>query len=222
MDIKKILAACDHTLLTQDATEDDIFALCDDAVKYGTASVCIPPSYVKVAKEYVDGKMKICTVIGFPLGYQTAEVKAFEAANAVKDGADEIDMVINVGHLKAERYDEILAEMRAVRAACQGKILKVIIETCLLTDDEKKIMCRLVGEAGADFIKTSTGFSHGGATPEDIRLFADNIPSGLKIKAAGGIKTLEDAELFLKLGAERLGTSRIVKIIKAEENISGY
>ena len=222
MDIKKILAACDHTLLTQDATEDDIFALCDDAVKYGTASVCIPPSYVKVAKEYVDGKMKICTVIGFPLGYQTAEVKAFEAANAVKDGADEIDMVINVGHLKAERYDEILAEMCAVRAACQGKILKVIIETCLLTDDEKKIMCRLVGEAGADFIKTSTGFSHGGATPEDIRLFADNIPSGLKIKAAGGIKTLEDAELFLKLGAERLGTSRIVKIIKAEENISGY
>ena len=222
MDIKKILAACDHTLLTQDATQDDIFALCDDAVKYGTASVCIPPSYVKAAKEYVDGKMKICTVIGFPLGYQTAEVKAFEAANAVKDGADEIDMVINVGHLKAERYDEILAEMRAVRAACQGKILKVIIETCLLTDDEKKIMCRLVGEAGADFIKTSTGFSHGGATPEDIRLFADNIPSGLKIKAAGGIKTLEDAELFLKLGAERLGTSRIVKIIKAEENISGY
>ena len=222
MDIKKILAACDHTLLAQDATEDDIFALCDDAVKYGTASVCIPPSYVKAAKEYVDGKMKICTVIGFPLGYQTAEVKAFEAANAVKDGADEIDMVINVGHLKAERYDEILAEMRAVRAACQGKILKVIIETCLLTDDEKKIMCRLVGEAGADFIKTSTGFSHGGATPEDIRLFADNIPSGLKIKAAGGIKTLEDAELFLKLGAERLGTSRIVKIIKAEENISGY
>ena len=222
MDIKKILAACDHTLLTQDATEDDIFALCDDAVKYGTASVCIPPSYVKAAKEYVDGKMKICTVIGFPLGYQTAEVKAFEAANAVRDGADEIDMVINVGHLKAKRYDEILAEMRAVRAACQGKILKVIIETCLLTDDEKKIMCRLVGEAGADFIKTSTGFSHGGATPEDIRLFADNIPSGLKIKAAGGIKTLEDAELFLKLGAERLGTSRIVKIIKAEENISGY
>ena len=222
MDIKKILAACDHTLLAQDATEDDIFALCDDAVKYGTASVCIPPSYVKAAKEYVDGKMKICTVIGFPLGYQTAEVKAFEVANAVKDGADEIDMVINVGHLKAERYDEILAEMRAVRAACQGKILKVIIETCLLTDDEKKIMCRLVGEAGADFIKTSTGFSHGGATPEDIRLFADNIPSGLKIKAAGGIKTLEDAELFLKLGAERLGTSRIVKIIKAEENISGY
>ena len=222
MDIKKILAACDHTLLAQDATEDDIFALCDDAVKYGTASVCIPPSYVKAAKEYVDGKMKICTVIGFPLGYQTAEVKAFEAANAVKDGADEIDMVINVGHLKAERYDEILAEMRAVRAACQGKILKVIIETCLLTDDEKKIMCRLVGEAGADFIKTSTGFSHGGATPEDIRLFADNIPSGLKIKAAGGIKTLEDAELFLKLGAERLGTSRIVKIIKSEENISGY
>ncbi len=222
MDIQKILAACDHTLLAQDATEDDIFALCDDAVKYGTASVCIPPCYVKAAKEYVDGKMKICTVIGFPLGYQTAEVKAFETARAVEDGADEIDMVINVGHLKAKRYDEILTEMRTVRAACQEKMLKVIIETCLLTDEEKKAMCRLVGEAGADFIKTSTGFSHGGATPDDIKLFAANVPNGLKIKAAGGIKTLEDAELFLKLGAERLGTSRIVKIIKSEENISGY
>lgn len=222
MDIKKILAACDHTLLAQDATEDDIFSLCDDAVKYGTASVCIPPCYVKAAKEYVDGKMKICTVIGFPLGYQTADVKAFETKKAVEDGADEIDMVINVGLLKAKKYDCILSEIRTVKEACRTKILKVIIETCLLTDEEKKIMCKLVGESGADFIKTSTGFSHGGATPEDISLFADNIPSGLKIKAAGGIKTLEDAELFLKLGAERLGTSRIVKIVKSEENISGY
>lgn len=222
MDIEKILTSCDHTLLSQDATENDIFALCDDAVKYGTASVCIPPCYVKSAKDYVDGKMKICTVIGFPLGYQSAEVKAFEAKKAVEDGADEIDMVINVGHLKAKKYDSVLEEIRGVRAACQGKILKVIIETCLLTDEEKKIMCKIVGEAGADFIKTSTGFSHGGATPEDIKLFAQNVPVGLKIKAAGGIKTLEDADLFLKLGAERLGTSRIVKIIKSEENISGY
>ena len=222
MDIKKILAACDHTLLAQDATEDDIFALCDDAVKYGTASVCIPPCYVKAAKEYVDGKMKICTVIGFPLGYQTAEVKAFETAKAVEDGADEIDMVINVGFLKAKRFEEVRSEISKIKKACGDKTLKVIIETCLLTDEEKKAMCKIVGESGADFIKTSTGFSHGGATPEDISLFADNIPSGLKIKAAGGIKTLEDAELFLKLGAERLGTSRIVKIIKSEENISGY
>lgn len=222
MDIRKILSACDHTLLAQDATEKDIFSLCDDAIKYGTASVCIPPYYVKAAKDYVKGKMKICTVIGFPLGYQSSEVKAYETGRAVADGADEIDMVINVGLLKAERYGDVLEEIRAVRMACPGKILKVIIETCLLTDEEKKIMSKLVGEAGADFIKTSTGFSHGGATPEDIKLFAENVPKGLKIKAAGGIKTLEDAELFLKLGAERLGTSRIVKIIKSEENISGY
>ena len=222
MDIKKILSACDHTLLTQDATEKDIFTLCDDAIKYGTASVCIPPSYVKAAKEYVKQKMKICTVIGFPLGYQKSEVKAFEALEAVKDGADEIDMVINVGHLKAKKYDAILKEICAVREACQGKILKVIIETCLLTDEEKKIMCSLVAEAKADFIKTSTGFSHSGATAEDIKLFKEAVPEGLKIKAAGGIKTLDDAELFLKLGAERLGTSRIVKIVKSEENISGY
>lgn len=222
MDVNKILSSCDHTLLLQDATEKDILALCDDAIKYSTASVCIPPCYVKSAKDYVQEKMKICTVIGFPLGYQKAEVKAFETKEAVKDGADEIDMVINVGFLKSKKYDLVLDEIKKVREACKGKVLKVIIETCLLTDEEKKIMCKAVGEAGADFIKTSTGFASGGATPEDIRLFSENVPEGLKIKAAGGIKTLEDAELFLSLGAERLGTSRVVKIVKSEENISGY
>lgn len=222
MDIKKILSACDHTLLSQDATEKDILALCDDAIKYQTASVCIPPCYVRAAKEYCAGKMKICTVIGFPLGYQTEEVKAFEAKSAVDSGADEIDMVINVGFLRAGKTDSILSEIKAVRKATEGKILKVIIETCLLTNEEKKTMCKIVAEAGADFIKTSTGFSHGGATAEDIKLFAENCPAGLKIKAAGGIKTLDDAELFLNLGAERLGTSRIVKIVKSEENIQGY
>ena len=222
MDIKKILSACDHTLLSQDATEKDILALCDDAIKYQTESVCIPPCYVRAAKEYCAGKMKICTVIGFPLGYQAEEVKAFEAKSAVDSGADEIDMVINVGFLRAGKTDSILSEIKAVRKATEGKILKVIIETCLLTNEEKKTMCKIVAEAGADFIKTSTGFSHGGATAEDIKLFAENCPAGLKIKAAGGIKTLDDAELFLNLGAERLGTSRIVKIVKSEENIQGY
>lgn len=222
MDIKKILSACDHTLLSQDATEADILKLCDDAIKYETASVCIPPCYVKAAKDYVSGKMKICTVIGFPLGYQKAEVKAFEAEAAVLDGADEIDMVINVGYLKAKKYDDIFSEIKAVRNACKGKVLKVIIETCLLSDEEKKIMCSIVAKAEADYIKTSTGFSHGGATPEDIKLFSENVPLSLKIKAAGGIKTLDDAEHFMELGADRLGTSRIVKIIKSEENISGY
>jgi len=222
MDIKRILASCDHTLLSQDATEADILALCDDAIKYKTASVCIPPCYVKSAKEYARENLKICTVIGFPLGYQKAEVKAYEAETAIRDGADEIDMVINVGLLKARKYGEILEEIKAVRKACEGKILKVIIETCLLSDEEKRVMCAIVGDSGADYIKTSTGFSHGGATPEDIKLFSDNVPKGLKIKAAGGIKSLEDAELFLNLGAERLGTSRIVKIIKSEENITGY
>ena len=222
MDTKKILAACDHTLLNQDATLSEIFALCDDALKYGTASVCIPPCYVRAAKEYVKGKMKICTVIGFPLGYQKTNVKVLETEEAVKDGADEIDMVINVGFLKDKRYEEILGEIKAVRGVCEGKILKVIIETCLLTDEEKKIMCKTVGEGGADFIKTSTGFSHGGATPSDVKLFSENVPSGLKIKAAGGIKTLLDAENFLSLGAERLGTSRVVKIIKSEDSNTDY
>ena len=222
MDIKRILAACDHTLLSQDATEKDILNLCDDAIKYGTASVCIPPCYVKAAKDYVGEKMKICTVIGFPLGYQKTSLKVMETKEAVRDGADEIDMVINVGYLKDKRYDSVLEEIKAVRSECEGKILKVIIETCLLSDEEKKIMCQTVGKAGADFIKTSTGFSHGGATVEDIKLFRENVPDGLRIKAAGGIKTLLDAEEFLRLGAERLGTSKIVKIVKSEKDTSGY
>lgn len=222
MDLKRILASCDHTLLSQDATENDIFSLCHDAIKYGTASVCIPPCYVKAARSFSRGRLKICTVIGFPLGYQKTKVKVAETEEAVRDGADEIDMVINVGYLKDKKYEEILDEIRAVRRACKGKILKVIIETCLLSDEEKKIMCSIVSEGGADFIKTSTGFSYAGATADDIKLFAENVPAGLKIKAAGGIKTLNDADLFLNLGAERLGTSRIVKIIKSEENISGY
>ena len=222
MDIREILAKTDHTLLSQSATWNDIKAVIDDGIKYGTASVCIPPCFVKKAAEYARGVVKICTVIGFPNGYNTTEVKCFEAADAVKGGADEIDMVINVGALKDKRYDDIKSEIEAVRLACKDKILKVIIETCLLEDDEKKIMCRIVGEAGADFIKTSTGFSHGGATPEDIKLFAENVPGGLKIKAAGGIKTLEDAEIFMSLGAQRLGTSRIVKIIKSENPTSEY
>ncbi len=222
MDIKKILSACDHTLLSEEATKEDIFRLCDDAIKYGTASVCIPPCYVKAAKEYVKGKMKICTVIGFPLGYNKTSVKVAETLEAVSDGADELDMVINVGLLKAGAYEKVLREIKAVRAACEGKILKVIIETCLLTDEEKKEMCRIVGEAGADFIKTSTGFSTGGATREDVKLFKENATAGLKIKAAGGIKTIEDAEDFLALGAERLGTSRIVKIVKSEKTDSEY
>ncbi len=222
MNTKEILAACDHTLLLQDATESDILKLCDDAIKYNTASVCIPPCYVKAARAYVREKMKICTVIGFPLGYSDAKVKVYETELAVSDGADEIDMVINVGFLKDKKFDAVLSEIKAVRGACEGKILKVIIETCLLTNEEKALMCKIASDGGADFIKTSTGFSSGGATAEDIKIFAENAPKNLKIKAAGGIKTLEDAELFISLGAERLGTSRIVKIIKSEENISGY
>ena len=222
MELKNILARCDHTLLLQGSTWAEISAICDDGIKYGCASVCIPASFVKRAKEYVGDKLAICTVIGFPLGYQTSEVKAFEARNACENGADEIDMVINIGRLKDKRLDDIIEEIKLVRKACKGKILKVIIETCLISDEEKRIMCKAVAEAGADYIKTSTGFSFGGATAEDIKLFKENAPKGLKIKAAGGIKTLDDAELFLSLGADRLGTSRIVKIIKSEENISGY
>ncbi|MBE6828035.1 MAG: deoxyribose-phosphate aldolase [Ruminococcaceae bacterium] len=214
MDINKILSVCDHTLLKQDATWDEIKQLCDDAVKFGTASVCIPPSYVKQAKEYVGEKMKICTVIGFPNGYNTTAVKCFETEDAVKNGADEIDMVINIGWLKDGKYENILNEIKAVKKSCNGRVLKVIIETCLLTEDEKVKMCALVSESGADYIKTSTGFSSAGATPEDIKLFADNVADGVKIKAAGGISSLDDAEEFMRLGATRLGTSRIVKIVK--------
>ena len=214
---REILSRVDHTLLSQTATLEEIRALCDDAVRYGTASVCIPPSYVRFAAEYLGGKTKVCTVIGFPNGYNTAEVKAFEAACAVRDGADEIDMVINVGFLKDGRTDEVASEIAEVRKATEGKILKVIVETCLLTEEEKIEMCRIVGEAGADYIKTSTGFSTGGATREDVALFAKHVQKPLRIKAAGGIKTLKDAEDFLNLGADRLGTSRVVKIIKTDE-----
>lgn len=221
MDIKEILKAVDHTLLSTDATEAEILALCDDGIKYGTASVCIPLSYVKRAKEYVKGKLKICTVIGFPNGYVTENVKCFEATEAVALGADEIDMVINVGDVKNGDYDKVLREIKAVKKACCGKVLKVIIETCLLTEEEKIRMCRVVSESGADFIKTSTGFSKGGATADDIKLFAENVGPHVKIKAAGGISSLEDAELFMSLGAERLGTSRIVKIVKGAGDDNG-
>ncbi len=221
MDINKILSHCDHTLLAVDAKWEDIKQICDDGIKYKTASVCIPASYVKQASEYVNGKLAICTVIGFPNGYSTAEVKAFEAENAVRNGADEIDMVINVGNAKDGRFDEILNEIKLVKSACQGKILKVIIETCLLTDEEKIKMCRVVTESGADFIKTSTGFSKGGATREDIALFAKHIGKNVKMKAAGGIRSFEDAEDYLALGCERLGTSAIVKLVKNQEVI-GY
>lgn len=214
MDITEILSKCDHTLLTQTATWNEIKEICDDGMKYKTASVCIPASYVKQAKEYVGDRLAICTVIGFPNGYSTTAVKCFEAEDAVKNGADEIDMVINIGWLKDKKYDLILDEIRQIKKACNGKILKVIIETCLLTDEEKIKMCEIVSKSGADYIKTSTGFSSGGATEHDIKIFAENVDASVKIKAAGGISSIEDAESFIKLGASRLGTSRIVKIVK--------
>lgn len=222
MEIKEILSKCDHTLLLQGSTWEEIKAICDDGIKFGCASVCIPASFVKRAKDYVGDRLAICTVIGFPNGYSTTAVKVFETADAIKNGADEIDMVINIGDLKDKRYDEILAEINAIKAACDGKILKVIIETCLLTEEEKIKMCEIVSDSDADFIKTSTGFSTAGATKEDVALFAKYTTNGKKIKAAGGIASLKDAEDFIALGAERLGTSRIVKIAKAESNITGY
>ena len=221
MDVKDILKTVDHTVLGQAATWQDIKALCDDGIKYGCASVCIAPSFVKKAKDYVGDNLKICTVIGFPNGYNTAEAKAFEASDAVKNGADEIDMVINIGMLKDKRYNEILDEINKVKDACDGKLLKVIIETCLLTEEEKIRMCEIVSDSKADYIKTSTGFSTGGATREDIALFAKHVKQGTLIKAAGGISSLEDAEAMLTLGASRLGTSRIVKILKNEQG-EGY
>lgn len=214
MDITDILGMVDHTLLSQTATWEEIKALCDDAVKYKTASVCIPPCYVKQASDYLGDRMKVCTVIGFPNGNCTTAVKVFETEDAVANGAAEIDMVINVGMLKAKKYEDVLEEIRKVKEACQGRILKVIIETCLLTEEEKIKMCELVTESGADFIKTSTGFSTAGATFEDIRLFAGHVGKNVKIKAAGGISSIADAEKFAELGADRLGTSRIVKIVK--------
>ena len=222
MELKTILSKCDHTLLLQGSTWEEIKAICDDGMKFETASVCIPASFVKRAKEYVGEKLAICTVIGFPNGYSTTPVKVFETADAIANGADEIDMVINIGDLKDKRYDEILAEINAIKAACQGKILKVIIETCLLTEDEKIKMCEIVTASGADFIKTSTGFSTAGATFADVKLFAEHVGEGVQIKAAGGISSLADAEEFIKLGATRLGTSRIVKIAKNEESNSAY
>ena len=222
MELSKILSVCDHTLLAVNATWADIKAICDDGMKFSTASVCIPAAYVKRAKEYVGDKLAICTVIGFPNGYSTTATKVYETKDAIENGADEIDMVINIGMLKDKMYDEILAEIKAIKAACKDKILKVIIETCLLTDEEKVMMCKIVSASGADYIKTSTGFSTAGATPEDVKLFSENIEKHVKIKAAGGIASLADAENFINLGASRLGTSRIVKIAKAEKNIQGY
>ncbi len=217
MDINDILSKVDHTLLSQAATWNEIKRICDDGIKYGCASVCIPASYVKQAAEYVDGKIPVCTVIGFPNGYSTTSAKCFEAEDAVKNGAEEIDMVINIGALKDKKYGFMLDEINAVKKACHGKLLKVIIETCLLTDEEKVKMCEIVSESDADFIKTSTGFSTGGATREDVALFAKHVSNGTKIKAAGGIASIADAEEFIRLGADRLGTSRIVKLVKNEE-----
>ena len=217
MDIKAILSTVDHTLLAQDATWDQIKALCDDGIRYGCASVCIPPSYVAMAKDYVGDRLPICTVIGFPNGYATTAVKCFETEDAVKNGADEIDMVINIGWAKDRRWEDLLREIRALNTACGDKILKVIVETCLLTEEEKIILCKIVSDSGAAFLKTSTGFAGGGATREDVALFAAHVAPHVKIKAAGGISTLQDAEDFLRLGASRLGTSRIVKAVKAME-----
>lgn len=222
MTLNEILSHVDHTLLKQTSTWEDIKKIIDDGIAFGTASVCIPPYFVKQAADYSQGRVKICTVIGFPNGYMTSETKAFETADAVKNGADEIDMVICVGDVKAGNYDLVLADIKAVRAACEGKILKVIIETCLLTDEEKKVLCRVVGESGADYIKTSTGFSSGGATLADIQLMAANVPSHLLIKAAGGISSVADAEAFLAAGADRLGTSRLVAIAKSEASAAEY
>ena len=214
---KEILKAVDHTLLTQTATWEEIRQVLDDAMTYKTASACIPPAYVKQAAEYVDGRVPICTVIGFPNGYHAATVKVYEAKNAVMDGADEIDMVINIGFLKDRRYREVDDEIRQVHGACGGKILKVIIETCLLTDEEKIKACEIVTNAGAEYVKTSTGFSNAGATPDDVALMKSHVGKNVKVKAAGGISCFEDAEELIRLGADRLGTSKLVKLVKAAE-----
>lgn len=221
MDKSEILAKVDHTLLTQTAVWDDIKQICDDAMHFRTASVCIPPSYVKKAREYTGDRMAICTVIGFPNGYNTTDTKVYEAKNAINDGADEIDMVINLGLVKQHAYDLVLEEIETLRAACPDRILKVIVETCLLTVEEKIRMCDIVTRSGADFIKTSTGFSKSGATFEDVELFSKHVGSGVRIKAAGGISSFEDAQRFIELGALRLGTSRLVKLLKNQEG-TGY
>ena len=217
MELQKILSCVDHTLLLQDSTWEQIKEILDDGIKYNCASACIPPSFVKRAKEYVGDKLQICTVIGFPNGYNTTAVKVFETIDAINSGADEIDMVINIGDLKDKKYDNILNEIKQIKAACGEKILKVIIEACLLTDEEKIKMCEIISEANAEYIKTSTGFSKSGATKEDIKLFSEHIASGIKMKAAGGISSLDDAIDYINLGCSRLGTSRIVKIVKADE-----
>ena len=217
MELKEILSKCDHTLLGQASTWNEIKAICDDGMKYATASVCIPASFVKQAKEYTGERLAICTVIGFPNGYATTASKCFMAHDAVSNGADEVDMVINIGWAKEGKWDAITEEIRAIKAACKGKLLKVIIETCLLTDDEKIALCKCVSDSGADYIKTSTGFSTAGATFHDVELFAKHVAPHVKIKAAGGISSLEDAEKFIALGASRLGTSRVVKLAKAME-----
>lgn len=222
MELSAILAKCDHTLLAQTATWEEIKGICDDGMRFKTASVCIPASFVKQAKEYVGNKLPICTVIGFPNGYATTAAKCFMASDAVENGADEVDMVINIGWAKEGKWDEITAEIAAIKAASKGKLLKVIIETCLLTDDEKIALCKCVTDAKADYIKTSTGFSTAGATYHDVELFAKHIGPDVKIKAAGGISSLEDAEKFIALGASRLGTSRIVKIAKNQKSDSQY
>lgn len=222
MEVENILKIVDHTLLLQTSTWEEIKQICDDAMKYGTASICIPPCYVKQAAEYMGDKMTVCTVIGFPNGNCTTATKVFETKDAIANGAKEIDMVINVGQLKAKNYDYVLNEIKEIKAACGDKILKVIIETCLLTDEEKIKMCEIVTESGADFIKTSTGFSTAGATFDDVELFAKHVGKNVKIKAAGGISSLADAEKFMELGAARLGTSRIVKIVKNQDTGAGY
>ena len=221
MDVKNILAHCDHTLLKPESTWEQIKAICDEGLAYNCASVCIPASHVKQANDYVGNNLKICTVIGFPNGYSTTEVKVFETEDAIRNGADEIDMVINIGWVKDQKWDALLEEIKAIKESCQGRILKVIVETCLLTEAEKIKMCELVTASGAEYIKTSTGFSTGGATREDVALFAKHIGPGVKIKAAGGIASLKDAEDFLALGADRLGTSRIVKLAKGQQG-EGY
>ena len=222
MELSQILSKCDHTLLGQAATWADIQAICDDGMRYKTASVCIPASFVKQAKEYVGDRLAICTVIGFPNGYATTAAKCFMASDAVDNGADEVDMVINIGWAKEGKWDAITAEIADIKAHCKGKLLKVIIETCLLTDDEKIALCKCVSDSGADYIKTSTGFSTAGATFHDVELFAKHVAPHVKIKAAGGISSLEDAEKFIALGADRLGTSRVVKIAKGLKNDGTY
>ena len=215
MEKREILKRLDHTLLKQDATWEQIKKICDEGVEYGVASVCIPPSFVKRAAEYLDGRLAVCTVIGFPNGYMTTASKVYETEDEVKNGADEIDMVINIGMVKEGNYGGVLDEIRAVRRACEGKILKVIIETCILTEEEKTKMCQVVTESGADYIKTSTGFASGGATFEDVKLMRAHVGPQVKVKAAGGISSVEDAETFIQLGADRLGTSRLIKLLEA-------